>query len=159
MVGTLVAATALALGSHSPWIPGNGYALVQLTPAASCVETVPLLQAGATSVAPSLRVFRLPAATARRLAPGLRARHALQTMELDRKAMSKANVALRVWGPGTVTVTEGQGPDLLGGDSHVRAGRKQVVVEPAATGRWAYVEVTLGGRRGLVASYSFSVSR
>lgn len=84
MVGTLVAATALALGSHSPTIPGNAYALVQLTPAALCVETVPLLQAGATSVAPSLRVFRLPAATARRLAPGLRARHALQTIELDR---------------------------------------------------------------------------
>ena len=45
MVGTLVAATALALGSHSPTIPGNAYALVQLTPAALCVETVPLLQA------------------------------------------------------------------------------------------------------------------
>ena len=63
---------------------GGGYALVQLTPAATCVETVPLLEAGATPVAPSLRVFRLPVATARRLAPGLRARGALQTIELDR---------------------------------------------------------------------------
>ena len=72
MVGPLVALTALALGSHSPSAPAGEYALVQLTPAATCIETVPLLEAGATSVAPSLRVFRLPLATARRLAPGLR---------------------------------------------------------------------------------------
>ena len=84
MVGTLVAVTALALGSHSPSARQDGYALVQLTPAAACVETIPLLEAGATQVAPLLRVFRLPVATARRLAPGLRAHGALQTLELDR---------------------------------------------------------------------------
>ena len=78
MVGALVAAAALALGSHSP--PTQRRASTrssQLTPAATCVETVPLLEAGATTVAPSLRVFRLPLATARRLAAGLRARGAL----------------------------------------------------------------------------------
>ena len=84
MVGTLVAVAALALGSHSPSARGSEYALVQLTPAATCVETVPLLEAGATPVALSLRVFRLPLATARRLAPGLRTRGALQNFEVDR---------------------------------------------------------------------------
>lgn len=84
MVSILVAATALALGSHSPAVSSGEYALVQLTPAAVCSETVPLLEAGATSVAPALRVFRLPAGAARRLAPGLRARGALQTLEPDR---------------------------------------------------------------------------
>jgi subtilisin family serine protease len=88
MVGPLVAVTALALGSYSPSRPPGGYALVQLTPAATCTETVPLLEAGATPVAPSLRVFRLPAAAARRLAPGLRARGALQTMERDQPLRS-----------------------------------------------------------------------
>ena len=88
MVGPLVAVTALALGSYSPSTSPGGYALVQLTPAAACTETVPLLEAGATSVAPSLRVFRLPAATARRLAPGLRVRGALQTIEPDRRLRS-----------------------------------------------------------------------
>jgi Subtilase family len=84
MVGTLVAATALALGSHSSAAPASGYALVQLTPAAACAQTRPLLEAGATLVAPTIRVYRLPAAAARRLAPGLRARGALQTIEPDR---------------------------------------------------------------------------
>ena len=88
MIATLIAATALALGLHSPSALQDGYALVQLTPAATCVETLPLLEAGAMPVAPSLRVFRLPAATARRLAPGLRARGALQTIELDRPLRS-----------------------------------------------------------------------
>ena len=88
MVGALVAAAALTLGSHSPSAHRDGYALVQLTPAAACVQTVPLLEAGATLVAPSLRVFRLPAAAARRLAPGLRARNALQTIEPDRPLRS-----------------------------------------------------------------------
>jgi subtilisin family serine protease len=88
MVGPLVAVTALALGSPSPSTPAGGYALVQLTPAAICTETVPLLEAGATPVAPSLRVFRLPAAAARRLAPGLRTRGALQTVEQDRPLRS-----------------------------------------------------------------------
>jgi len=91
MVGTLVAVAVLALGGHQS-TPEDGYALVQLTPAATCVETVALLEAGATSVAPSLRVFRLPAAAARRLAPGLRARHALQTLENDRQ-LAKASVS------------------------------------------------------------------
>jgi hypothetical protein len=84
MVGTLVALTALALGSPSPSSPQGGYALVQLTRAATCVEAVPLLEAGATLVAPSLRLFRLPAATARRLAPGLRQRSHLQRLAPDR---------------------------------------------------------------------------
>jgi subtilisin family serine protease len=84
MVGTLVALTALAIGSPSPSTPNDGYALVQLTRDATCVETVPLLEAGATPVAPSLRLFRLPAATARRLAPGLQRRGALQRLEPDR---------------------------------------------------------------------------
>jgi len=84
MVGPLVAVTALALGSYSPSTPQGGYALVQLTPAATCTATLPLLEAGATPVAPTLRVFRVPEAAARRLAPGLRARGALQTIEPDR---------------------------------------------------------------------------
>jgi hypothetical protein len=83
MVGTLVAVAVLALGGHQSARPGE-YALVQLTPAATCVETVALLEAGATSVAPSLRVFRLPESTALRLAPGLRAQHALERLEPDR---------------------------------------------------------------------------
>jgi hypothetical protein len=84
MIGTLVAAAALVLGSHSPSALAGDYALVQLTPAATCVETVPLLEAGATPIAPSLRVFHLPLTTARRLAPGLRSRGALQNLEVDR---------------------------------------------------------------------------
>ena len=91
MVGALVAAAALALGSHSPAPSAGEYALVQLKPAAICVETVPLLEAGATTVAPSLRVFRLPLAKARRLARGLRTRGALQNIEIDR-ALTAASV-------------------------------------------------------------------
>ncbi len=84
MIGSLAAAAALAFGSHSPSTRAGGYSLVQLTPSAICTETVPLLEAGATEVAPALAVFRLPTATARRLAPALRARGALQTLEPDR---------------------------------------------------------------------------
>ena len=73
-------------------------------------------------------------------------------------ATSKANVALRVWGADTSTVTEAAGADLLGKDLRARAGGKRVVVGPSPTGRWGYVEVTLGGRRGLLASYALSVS-
>ena len=73
-------------------------------------------------------------------------------------ATSKANVELRVWGPGTVTVAdENSGPTLLGRDVRTGVGRKHVLVEPAQTGRWAYVEVTLGGHRGVAAAYSLTV--
>jgi subtilisin family serine protease len=74
-------------------------------------------------------------------------------------AASKANVALRVFGPGTITVTDESGPSLLGKDVRARVGRKQVTVDAAPSGRWAYVDVSLGGRRGLEATYSLSVSR
>jgi hypothetical protein len=84
MFAPLVASAALALGPHSPSAPPGGYALLQLTPAAACTETVPLLDAGATPVAPALRLFRLSGTAARRLAPALRARGALQTIEPDR---------------------------------------------------------------------------
>jgi Subtilase family len=84
MLGPLVATAMLALGSHSPSTRPDTYALVQLTPAAVCTATVPLLDAGATPVVPALRIFRLAARTAYRLAPGLRAQGALQTLELDR---------------------------------------------------------------------------
>jgi hypothetical protein len=90
MLGTLVATTALALGLPTPSAPPSGFTLVQLTRAAACTETVPLLEAGATVVSPSLRVFRLPAGTASRLATGLRARHALQTIEPDRALQTQA---------------------------------------------------------------------
>jgi hypothetical protein len=83
MVGTLVALAALAVGSH-PGAARPTHALVQLTPEAACVEAAPLVAAGATAVAPSLRIFRLPVASARRLVPGLNARRALQTLEADR---------------------------------------------------------------------------
>src|SRR5882672_8638041 len=93
MVGTLVAMAALAAGSHSPATRAGEYALVQLTTAATCVETVPLLEAGATPVAPSLRVFRLPLTTAWRLAPGLRTRGAVQNLEVDRR-LTAASVSV-----------------------------------------------------------------
>jgi hypothetical protein len=88
MLGTLVALAALVLGQHSQPVGPAGYALVQLTPEAACAEAASLVAAGATPVALSLRVYRLPLATARRLAPGLRARAALQTMEADRPLVS-----------------------------------------------------------------------
>jgi hypothetical protein len=73
-------------------------------------------------------------------------------------ATSNASVVLRVWGPRTVTVNESETTNLLGKDGRARVGRKQVVVKAARTGRWGYVEVTLGGLRGLGASYSLSVA-
>ena len=70
-------------------------------------------------------------------------------------ATSAANVELRVWGPEAVAV--GNGTDLLGKDVRPRAGRKQVTVKGANAGRWGYVAVTIGGRRGAAASYALSV--
>ena len=66
-------------------------------------------------------------------------------------ATSNANVALRVWGPRTRHGRGSRRPDLLGKDARARGGPQAGRHEGAATGRWAYVEVTLGGRRGLAA--------
>jgi hypothetical protein len=87
VVGSLVAAAALALGTPSPSPPARQYALVQLTPAAACLETGPLLRDGATPVVP---------AAARRLAPELRARGALQTLELDRPLARAVGASTRM---------------------------------------------------------------
>ena len=73
-------------------------------------------------------------------------------------ATSSANVALRLWGPRTITVSEPSGADLLGKDTRARAGRKQIVLKAAKTGRWGYLEVSLGGRAGLATSYSLAVA-
>ena len=73
-------------------------------------------------------------------------------------ATSTANVVLRVSGPRAVTVDGAETTDLLGKDGRARVGRKQIVLKAAPTNRWGYVEVTLGGRRGLAASYSLSIA-
>ena len=70
------------MSQHGPSSP----TLVQLAPRAACADATTLLRAGATVVAPELRLDRLRAAAAERIEPGLKARDALQTMTTDRPA-------------------------------------------------------------------------
>ncbi len=77
-----LASPALVASQHGPSAP----TLVQLAPRAACADAATLRRAGATVVAPELRLYRLRAARAERLEPGSRARDALQTMTTDRPA-------------------------------------------------------------------------
>jgi subtilisin family serine protease len=62
------------------------HVLVQLVPGAPPAEARALVAAGAEPVSAALRAYRLPAGAAEGLLPGLRARGALRTVELDRPA-------------------------------------------------------------------------
>ncbi len=73
-------------------------------------------------------------------------------------AASTAPLALRVWGPTTVSVSTAGAGQLLGRDVRLRGGARKVVVDGGASGRWAYVDVSLAGRKGLFATYSLSVA-
>jgi subtilisin family serine protease len=61
-------------------------ALLQLAPRAACTDAATLVRAGATLVAPELRLYRVPRSVAGRLAPALRARGDVQTLTSDRPA-------------------------------------------------------------------------
>jgi subtilisin family serine protease len=80
------AALVLALAGAAPAAPPApaGDLLVQLAPAAACAEAHGLVAAGATALAPGLRLYRLPAARAPAVLPGLRARGAVTLVEEDR---------------------------------------------------------------------------
>jgi subtilisin family serine protease len=80
LLAAVAAAFAAAAGSGAP----EGRTLVQLLPAAACTEAAGLLDAGATAVAPGLRLYRLPAPAARDAIRGLRVRGALQMVERER---------------------------------------------------------------------------
>jgi hypothetical protein len=55
-------------------------------------------------------------------------------------------------------VLEFQGADLMAKDVRLASGRKQLVLQGNRVGRWAFVDVALGGRRGLAASYVLTVA-
>jgi len=90
LVAPLAVALAVASGAAAQGTAGTGagslptHTLVQLKKSQSCDGAATLLSAGAILVSSELRLYRLPAADAREVVPGLRERGAVARTQPDR---------------------------------------------------------------------------